>query len=72
MVLGGLQLKLEDVIIDGRLPMLSLTNTVDYAALKGGYPIKIDGMIVGGVAVAGALTGENDELIVKAALKGLD
>ena len=52
--------------------MLSLTNTVDYAALKGGYPIKIDGMIVGGVAVAGALTGENDELIVKAALKGLD
>jgi glc operon protein GlcG len=64
--------KLEDVIVQGRTPMLSLTNTVDYAALKGGYPIEIDGMIVGGMAIAGALTGENDEIIVQEALKVLN
>jgi len=66
---GRPTIKLEDVILAGRTPMLSLTNTVDYAALKGGYPIEIDGMIVGGIAVAGALTGENDEILVCAAIQ---
>jgi glc operon protein GlcG len=63
---------LEDVIIQGRTPMLGLTNTVDYTPLKGGYPIQIDGMIVGGMAIAGALTGENDEIIAQEALKVLE
>lgn len=66
---GRPTIKLEDVILEGRTPMLSLTGTVDYAALKGGYPIEIDGMIVGGIAVAGALTGENDEIIALAAIQ---
>ena len=65
-------IKLEEVILEGRTPMLSLTNTVDYAPLKGGYPIEIDGMIVGGIAVAGALTGENDELLVQKAIHSLN
>lgn len=65
---GRPTIKLEDVILEGRTPMLSLTNTVDYTALKGGYPIVIDGIIVGGIAIAGALTGENDEIIAKAAI----
>ncbi len=69
---GRPTIKLEDVILEGRTPMLSLTNTVDYAALKGGYPIEIDGIIIGGIAVAGALTGENDEIIAQAALKILE
>lgn len=69
---GRPTIKLEDVILEGRTPMLSLTNTVDYAALKGGYPIEIDGMIVGGIAIAGALTGENDELLVRKAIQILN
>lgn len=68
---GRPTIKIEDVIMAGRTSMLSLTNTVDYAALKGGYPIEIDGLIVGGIAVAGALTGDNDEIIVVEALKVL-
>ncbi len=69
---GRPTIKLEDVILEGRTPMLSLTNTVDYAALKGGCPIVLDGITVGGIAVAGALTGDNDELIARAALKILE
>ena len=69
---GRPTIKLEEVILEGRTPMLSLTNTVDYAALKGGYPIEIDGMIVGGIAVAGALTGDNDEIIARAAIQILN
>lgn len=69
---GRPTIKLEDVILEGRTPMLSLTHTVDYAPLKGGYPVETDGVIVGGIAVAGALTAENDELIVLAALKILE
>jgi glc operon protein GlcG len=64
--------KIEEAIAGGRTSMLSLTHTVDYAALKGGYPIVAGGMIVGGMAVAGALTGENDELLARAALKILE
>jgi uncharacterized protein GlcG (DUF336 family) len=45
---------------------------VDYTPLKGGYPIQIDEMIVGGMAIAGALTGENDEIIAQEALKVLE
>lgn len=66
---GRPTIKLEDVIIEGRTPMLALSNTVDYAPLKGGYPIEVDGMIIGGIAIAGALTGENDELIARTAIK---
>ncbi len=69
---GRPTIRLEDVILEGRTPMLSLTHTVDYAPLKGGYPIETDGIIVGGIAVAGALTAENDELIALAALKILE
>ncbi len=69
---GRPTIKLEDVILDGRTPMLSLTNTIDFAALKGGYPIEIEGMVVGGIAVAGALTGENDEILARAAIQILN
>jgi glc operon protein GlcG len=69
---GRPTIRLEDVILNGRTPMLALTGTVDYAPLMGGYPIEVDGMIIGGIAVAGALTAENDELIAKEALKGIE
>jgi glc operon protein GlcG len=69
---GRPTIKLEDVILKGRTPMLALTGTVDYAPLMGGYPIEADGIIIGGLAIAGALTAENDELIAQEALKVLN
>lgn len=60
--------KIEDVILGGRTPMLTLTGSVDYAPLMGGYPIVVDDEVIGGIAVAGTLTAEMDEVIVKAAL----
>lgn len=68
---GRPTIKLEDVILEGRTPMLGLTNTVPYAPLKGGYPIEINGMTVGGIAVAGALTADNDEMLAKTALNAI-
>lgn len=61
--------KIEQVILEGRTPMLSLTGTVDYAPLMGGYPIIVKDEIIGGLAVAGALTAENDEIIALTAIK---
>lgn len=64
---------LEELIHSKRPAMLSLSQIPDtpYVPLMGGYPIIVDGEIVGAVAVAGAETGENDELIAKAASESL-
>jgi len=60
---------LEELIQTKRLAMLSINQIPDtpYVPLMGGYPIVVNGEIVGAVAVAGAETGENDEIIAKAA-----
>lgn len=34
----------------------------------GAYPIFVEGVIVGGIAVAGAKNGQNDEIIVLSAI----
>jgi glc operon protein GlcG len=60
--------KIEDVILQGRTPMLALTGTVEYAPLMGGYPVVVDNIIIGGIAAAGTLSAEMDEVIVKTAL----
>lgn len=66
---------LESLIQDSRLSMLDLsgiTNT-PYVPLMGGYPIVKDGQTIGAVAVGGAKTGENDEIIAEyASLTELD
>jgi glc operon protein GlcG len=69
---GRPTIRIEEAILKGRTPMLSLSNTVDYAPLMGGYPVEMDGIIVGAFAIAGALTGENDEMIAVEALKVLN
>ncbi len=59
--------RLEALIQDQRISMLDLsgiTNT-PYVPLMGGYPIVINGETAGAVAVGGAITGENDEIIAK-------
>ena len=60
-------IKLEDLIQQKRIVMLGLNSVVDgwYVPLMGAYPIVFEGQIIGAVAVAGALNGENDEIIAK-------
>ncbi len=60
-------IKLEDLIQQKRIVMLGLNSVIDgpYVPLMGAYPIVFEGQIIGAVAVAGALNGENDEIIAK-------
>lgn len=60
---------LEDLIQTQRLSMLSLNKITHtpYVPLMGAYPVMVDGEIAGAVSVAGAITGENDDIIAKAA-----
>ena len=56
-------------------PAMSVLNSVSpfpFVPLKGSYPIVIDGLIVGAIAVAGPETGENDETIVLFAIEKLN
>ncbi len=46
------------------LGLNGITNT-SYVPLMGAYPIYCYGQIIGAVSVAGAETGENDEIIAK-------
>jgi glc operon protein GlcG len=61
--------QIEETIRQGRTPMLSLSGTVEYAPLMGGYPVMVADEIIGGIAVAGTLQAEMDEVVVLAALK---
>jgi glc operon protein GlcG len=63
---------LEEVILQGRTPMLALSGTVDYAPLMGGYPVLVGQEVVGGIAVAGTLKAEMDEVVVLAALAAFE
>ncbi len=65
-------IKIEEVILAGRTPMLSLSNTVDYAPLKGGYPVMVDDDIIGGIAIAGTLSADMDEIIALAAIEAFN
>ena len=62
-------INIENLIQQQRLAMLTLGGITDtnYVPLMGAYPIEFDGEVVGAVSVAGAKTGENDEIIALAA-----
>lgn len=51
------------------MQVLNSATPAPFVPLKGAYPIEIDGEIVGAVAVAGAMNGENDETIALYAIK---
>ena len=53
----------EDIIKNGRTSMVALQ---DFTPLQGGVPIMIDGQIVGGVGVSGAMSAQQDEEIALA------
>lgn len=48
----------EDVIKNGRTSMVALP---DFTPLQGGVPIMVDGQIIGGVGVSGAMSAAQDE-----------
>ena len=51
------------------MQVLHSVTPAPFVPLKGAYPIEIDGEIVGAIAVAGAMNGENDEAIALFAIK---
>ncbi len=62
---------IEKVILDGRTPMLVLDGAISnpYVPLKGGYPIWYQDELIGGIAVAGTMDAEMDEVVVLEALE---
>jgi glc operon protein GlcG len=62
---------LEETITTKRPAMQTLNSVTPapFVPLKGAYPIEIDGEIVGALAVAGAVNGENDEAIALFAIE---
>jgi len=48
----------EDIIKNGRTAMVALP---DFTPLQGGVPIAVDGQIIGGVGVSGAMSAQQDE-----------
>jgi uncharacterized protein GlcG (DUF336 family)/quercetin dioxygenase-like cupin family protein len=50
----------EDVIKNGRTAMVALP---DFTPLQGGIPIVLDGQVIGGVGVSGAMSAQQDEEI---------
>lgn len=60
---------LENSVSSERKAMMALFGVTQMVPLMGSYPIKIDDEIVGAIAVGGAGTGQNDEIIVLYALK---
>jgi glc operon protein GlcG len=58
----------EDVIKNGRTSMVALP---DFTPLQGGVPIMVDGQIVGGVGVSGAMSAQQDEELAIAGAEAL-
>jgi len=58
----------EDIIKNGRTAMVALP---DFTPLQGGVPIMVDGQIVGGVGVSGAMSAAQDEELAIAGAEAL-
>ncbi len=50
----------EDIIKNGRTAMVALSDAY-FTPLQGGIPILVDGQVVGGVGVSGAMSAQQDE-----------
>ncbi|HEX9895829.1 MAG TPA: heme-binding protein [Gemmatimonadales bacterium] len=61
----------EEIIRNGRTPMIALNELVGFTPLMGGVPIEVNGTIVGAVGVSGAASAQQDEEIAVAASKAL-
>jgi glc operon protein GlcG len=58
----------EDIIKNGRTAMVALP---DFTPLQGGVPIMVDGQLVGGVGVSGAMSAMQDEELAIAGAEAL-
>jgi glc operon protein GlcG len=58
----------EEIIKNGRTAMVALP---DFTPLQGGVPISIDGQIIGGVGVSGAMSAQQDEELAIAGAESL-
>lgn len=58
----------EDIIKNGRTAMVALP---DFTPLQGGVPISVDGQIIGGVGVSGAMSAQQDEELAIAGAESL-
>jgi glc operon protein GlcG len=61
----------EDVIRNGRTPMIALGDLVGFTPLMGGVPIELGGAIVGAIGVSGAASAAQDEEIALAGAKAM-
>jgi glc operon protein GlcG len=59
----------EDVIKNGRTAMVALP---DFTPLQGGVPIEVEGQIIGGVGVSGAMSAQQDEELAIAGAAALN
>ncbi len=59
----------EEIIKNGRTAMVALP---DFTPLQGGVPIVVDGQIVGGVGVSGAMSAQQDEELAIAGAAALN
>lgn len=60
----------EDIIKNGRTAMIALPDSF-FTPLQGGIPIVVDGQIVGGVGVSGAMSAQQDEELAIAGANSL-
>lgn len=58
----------EEIIKNGRTAMVALP---DFTPLQGGVPITVDGQVVGGVGVSGAMSAQQDEELAIAGANAL-
>jgi glc operon protein GlcG len=58
----------EEIIKNGRTAMVALP---DFTPLQGGVPISVDGQIIGGVGVSGAMNAQQDEELAIAGAESL-
>lgn len=61
----------EDIIRNGRTPMIALADLVGFTPLLGGVPIEVNGTIVGAIGVSGAASAAQDEEIALAGAKAM-
>lgn len=62
---------IEEVILQGRFPMLMLNNVTSYGyvPLLGGHPVVFENEIIGGIAVAGTMDAKMDDIVAEEALQ---
>ncbi|HSJ96266.1 MAG TPA: YHS domain-containing (seleno)protein [Myxococcota bacterium] len=60
-VFGKPTREFEEIVRNGRTPMLALADRVGFVPLQGGVPILVQGRIAGAIGVSGAASAQQDE-----------